>query len=236
MHPYPTARPSRPRARGFRILLLAIPWGIVSWSQGNAADTQPPSQALEQKQQEVERLQRELNQAQDELKQLKQENQRLRQQTTATPKTAKTAAPAKPAPPIATLPPLNANDLVDASDLVGHYQANPAAAAQRYEKKWIRVRGEIERFDTKLFIRTFDVLLVSPEPALSVVARFNYVDKYRSAYTKDRGRKLVATSAGNGQEFPLFELGQNVVLRCKCAGIRGQEVLLKDCEPVASQP
>lgn len=201
------------------------------------AEAPPDEDALRRKQQEVDQLKRDLEQAQEQLKKLEIENQRLRRQKATRPPAPGTpakaeatpAAAATATPPVSSLPPLGANEAIDVQELATHFATDPAAAARRYEGKTFGVRGELERFDTTLFLRTFHVVLVVPEGSTGVVGRFNYVGRYRSVYTTERGRKLVGNPEP-GQRPLSLETGQTVTLRGRCAGLKDGEVLFTACE------
>lgn len=217
-----------------RAIWLAVSLILLLATPAFAADAASAETDLKRKQEEVERLKRELdkaqtdlNKTQSDLKKLEKENERLRKEKTVLPPPAKApAAPAQPVKPIATLPPLGSDELVEVAEWVGHFRADPAAAAQRYDKKIIRLQGEIAGFDAQMLGRTYEVLLVSPDPALRVVCKFSYLEQdWRSVYTQDRGRKLVRTSQRGGEKV-LLEVGQTVTFKGRCLGLKKDELVL----------
>ena len=208
---------------------MAVSLALLSAGPARLADAQADQETeLRRKTEEVERLKQELLRAQDQLKKLKEDNERLRQEQAKPPAAAAPVAP-KPVTPLDTLPPLQADGLVDAHELAGHYKANPAAAGQRYEKKALRVRGQVARFATRLFFREYEVVLESPGSAGPVVCKFNYIDKFATVYTKQAGQLLVGRSTA-GAERKLFQLGETAVVRGKCAGLKDGLVTLTGCE------
>lgn len=218
------------------LILVAVATALVL-APARLAAADDSAAELKRKQEEVERLKRELDKAQSDVKRLQKENQRLRNDEAATPPAAAQPGPAKapvaltPAKPIATLPPLGPDEMVDLADLIGHYRTNPEAAAQRYHKKTFRIRGEVSRFDVKTFRRSYDVFLVSPDPAVRLVCEFNYAadNNTSSVYTAKRGSELVR-SMTRGTTFPILAIGDQVTIRGKCTGLEHGELVLSGCE------
>jgi hypothetical protein len=166
-----------------------------------------------------------------ELKQLRDENERLRQ---ARERAAQTpAAPArelKPVRPIAGLPPLTPETVVEAEELIGHFAAEPAAAAARYGRQTFHLKGEVERFNPARFTRGFTIVLASPDRAYSVVCQFNYVGRYQTVFMTRNGRTLTARYE-DGREVTLFEAGQTVVIAGRCAAAdKHGEIEFSRCE------
>lgn len=197
---------------------------------------------LEQLRSENERLRRQqektapaatpadVQRADEELRRLREENERLRQQAASGPAGVRGAV--VPVRPMAGLPPVTPETVVAVEELVGHYQADPAGAAARYDGKTFRVRGEVGRFHTALFRRQFTVLLVGGERGVSVACRFNYIDRYKTVFTTQNGRVLTARWE-SGREMPLLELGQTVVIAGRCRGVDAKGTLeLSRCELV----
>jgi hypothetical protein len=200
------------------------------------ADDEAAGADLKRKSEEVEKLRRDLDQKQRELEQLRKENERLRRDRKARPAAlpAAPARPATPAPsvtPIETLPPLARTEVVELHNLVGHFAANPAAATARYAKKTFRLKGEVARFDTKLVIRNYEVLLEAPDTPTLVLCTFNYVDRYAAVYTKQHGEMLVARTTG-GTEIPLHRIGDAVVILGTCQGLKHGEISFTGCQLV----
>jgi len=219
------------RATSFRLrILCAAVLCAVSCVgfDARAAQQAPPSDALKQKQEEVDRLQRDLDKARTDLKQLEQENKRLREEQS--PKKGVDVTPSAPvtARPIATLPPLAADETVDAVELAAHFLSDPAAAAQRYAGRLLRVKGEVERFDVKFVVRRYDLLLDTGHRDVAVSCGFNYVDKYRAVYTTRKGQTLTARFA-NSSEVDLLKIGESVVVQGRCKGFKNGEVILAGC-------
>jgi len=210
------------------VWLAGPPWQSV-------AQAPAPAQAaeLQQKAEDVERLRQQLEQAQRELERLEVENRRLKAEQAAPPpaRAGSPGAPARvspPAPPLATLPPLAAGETVAASDLAGHFRQDPSGATARYAKRTFRVRGVVDRFDTKLLVRNYDVVLEVPDQAFTVVCQFNYVKEHRAVYTKERGRLLVARSGERGERL-LLQVGQAVIITGKCGDAHDGQVVFRDC-------
>ncbi len=192
------------------------------------------NERLRQENEKKDRQQRETDQkkAQKELERLKKENERLRRQQELAPKSASPPArELKPVRPMSELPPLGKGAEVEADELAGHFAADPVAAAKRYDKQTFRVKGEVERFSTGLVTRNFSVLLASPDRGLTVKCRFNYIDQYRTVFTRQDARKLTARFEG-GSEVDLLEVGQPVVIEGKCAGLKDGDIVFNGCRLV----
>lgn len=184
---------------------------------------------LEQLRRDNERLRRQLptaappaapagtQRAAEELRRLREENARLRQRAARVPAPGAASA-AKPVRPLAGLPPVTPEMVVEVDELVGHFLADPAAAAARYAKKTFRVRGEVERFHTALLRRQFTVLLRGPDGGPPVACRFNYIDRYQTVFPTHYGQVLTARYE-SGRETPLLETGQVVVVAGRCGGL-----------------
>ena len=194
-----------------------------------AADDRDKDTELRRKTEEVERLKEALSRAQSDLKKTQQDNERLRKEQAKAPAAAPAPAPRKAVTPMATLPPVRPGDVVEADDLIGHFQANPAAAAQRYQKKVLRVKGQVARFSVKVMTRNYDVVFESGEKGVIPVFNFNYIDKWATVYTKQSGRTLVGRTSGR-TETTLMELGESVVIQGKCGGLKDGEIVFSHCE------
>ena len=155
--------------------------------------------------------------AAEELRRLREENARLRQRAARAPATG-AASESKPVRPMTGLPPVTPETVVEVDELVGHFLADPAAAAARYAKKTFRVRGEVERFHTALLRRQFTVLLRGADGGPPVACRFNYIDRYKTVFTTQNGRVLTARY-DSGRETTLLETGQGVVIAGRCGGL-----------------
>ena len=101
----------------------------------------------------------------------------------------------------------------------------------------LRVRGAIEHFEPKLFVRKYHVILASPEKFIRVVCTFDYPNELKTVYSTERGQKLVGQSADNKQ-VTLLQTGQTIVVRGKCKGIdldcirRRSSVVTRKCSGV----
>lgn len=186
--------------------------------------------ALKQKTEEVNRLRQDLDKQEAELKRLKQENERLRKQKTPPPAASSASAqPATPVTPIASLPPLADGAIVEVVELTGHFNAEPAAAAERYAGKRLKVRGEIQRFSRGMVTRDYSIILTSGDPALTVICSFKYEDAYKSVYEKNHGAELAARTT-SGSELAIARIGETVTVTGRCKGLKKGEIHFTGCE------
>jgi hypothetical protein len=164
-----------------------------------------------------------------ELQRLKEENERLaREVKPATP--IPEPAVAKPSRSIEQLPEVKDGDVMDARDLVLYYQTDAAGADRRFRKKTFQIKGVVDKFEPRMFVRLYDVLLQSPEKSVGVVCKFSYADRWNAVYTKDRGRLLVAKDKRS--EDRLLEVGDSVTIRARCEGLKGSDLVFSHCELV----
>ena len=188
----------------------------------------PKDAELRRKAEEVDRLKAELDRAQSELKRLKQDNERLR---TERAQMVPAPAPAKPSKPLVEVPPVKSDDVVDVRDLVLYYKADAAAADARFKKKTFRITGTVERFNPKMFLRKYDVILESPDKAIKVAGNFDYADNFNAVVTQKRGQNLVALVGRNG-EMDLMKAGDVIILKGTCQGLSDSFVDFSGCVQV----
>jgi hypothetical protein len=185
----------------------------------------------QQDKQEREKLEREKKADEKELDRLKKENEQLRkEQQSAVEAASKPARELKPAPPVGNMPPLTKDTVVEAEVLVAQFLAEPAAAAARYNDQVFRVTGEPERFSAKVFVRDFDVLLLSPDRNVMLKCSFNYIEKsWSSVFTEQSGRKLTARYPSGRKEL-LAETGQRITILGRCQGLKKDELGFDRCQ------
>lgn len=197
-------------------------------------------QELERKAAELEKLKKELNKSEVEKEQIKKEKEEAETEkrqlqkakedaeTKAAKALAAPPAPARVSPPMASLPLLKEGEVVDSVDLLNHYLAEPAAAAQRYGKEHLLVRGEIVGFSKPMFVRPYKILLKTGDPVKRVVCTLYPTDQYRAVYPSKNGTVLVGLTAREA-EVPLFKVGQTVVIEGTCKGANDEGVHLGSC-------
>ncbi len=177
--------------------------------------------------QELERKEAELEKLKGQLHETKGENLRLKQQAeaaTVIPIEAQHASPA-----LASLPPLQSGEVVDALDLFNHYRADVNAAAQRYGKKTLLVRGTVIGFDKPLFARPYHILLRTTDRSGRVICKFELPDKFNAAFTVKNGTELVGES-GSRARVTLAKVGDEITVQGTCKGFSDGSVILTGCE------
>ena len=142
-------------------------------------------------------------------------------------------APEPAARPVAELPPVKPDEVMDTAELLQQFRTDPPRATRRYLNKSFRVRGVIERFEPKLFIRKYDVILESPDRFVHAIAGFDYPSDYRAIYTTQRGQTLVGKPAENS-ELTLMRVGQKIILEGKCKGARDTDIVFSGCRLISS--
>lgn len=205
---------------------------------------------LERKEAELERLRKQMQEAQAETRRLEQDRQRAEMerqrlaQKAAELEQAREAAERKAAaltaaaasrepvpvhtsPPIASLPPLEKGAVVDALDLANHYRTEAAAATRRYEAGLIHVKGEVVRFEKPPFLRHYVIHLKTPDAEWKVAARVYPPESHAAVFTARGGDELVATTSA-GARFVIARVGEKVLIRGRCKGVRDHTVWLGD--------
>ena len=141
---------------------------------------------------------------------------------------AQSGATAYTAPPMESLPPLKPGKPVSSTDLLAHYAADPVTAGTRYGKGRITVEGEIVGFDKPPFIRPYELLLKTGDPARRVVCDIEPPSEYKAVYPAKSGTVLVGITTG-GDKVTLLRVGQPVVIEGRCGGLHGPNVTLDGC-------
>jgi hypothetical protein len=211
----------------------------VAWKQLAApARQRHQAEARKQKEAEIQKLKQDLARAESEAAVL---NEGDGQTPSPTRSRAKKSAdpPRAPEPaarPVAELPPVKPGEVLDADELLLQFTTDPPGTTRRYRNKSFRVQGVIDRFEPKLFIRKYDVILESPDRFVRVVAGFDYPNDYRAIYTTQRGQTLVGKPTENS-ELTMMRVGQKIVLEGKCKGARDGEIAFTGCRLIsASEP
>ena len=190
---------------------------------------------LERKEKELERLKTELSAAKGETVRLKKEkDEAVAKAATAVAAAGTDVAVAHVSPPLATLAPLQAGEVVDAMDLANHYRADAGAAAARYGRQRIRVRGEVIGFEKPMFVRPYRILLKGPDRQTRVVCTIRPPDTYKAVFTINAGTQLVGLTA-NETRVALARIGDTVCLEGKCTGLEGNLVELSAGALVSAQ-
>lgn len=197
----------------------------LEWRERELRQLEQENERLRQRQAQEERQRQEQEQqkTQHELEGLRRENERLRQEQHRPERAASVPAPAvelRPTTAVQDAPPLTEGTVVPAEELVAHFVTEPEPARTRYADRTFRVRGEVDRFDRAMVTRAFSVMLRSPDRATSVKFAFNYVDQYRTVFTAQDGRLLVARDE-KGRETTLFTVGEPVTFEGRCQGLKG---------------
>jgi hypothetical protein len=202
-------------------LFAALSGALISVCAADSAPT--GDQDLRRKTQEVERLQQELERAQKDLRRLEQENEKLRQQPPTT-------VPL-PSVEVTQLPPLQKGETADVRDLVAQFHSDPDAAGRRYDRQRFQVKGTIEAFELVLFESRYRVRLTSPTPEYQVTCGFYYGNRYQSVFRRHEGKELVGRIDDRAVQ-PILRVGQPVVIRGKCTGLKAGEIRFTGCELV----
>lgn len=224
-----------PGYRYLMVLTVLTAWGCTAGSPANAAEAADPETVRKQAAQ-IEELQRQLQQAQEELRRMQAA------EPAPNPSNSPVAPPAhlerktaQPAPEEeldwAALPELTRTTVVSAEDLARHFQTAPVQAKQRYRGKTFLVKGTVVGFGLPKLVRRYDLELKSPEDAVSLTCRFDYVDRYRTVYAEADGRTLVGRIGQNSIQV-LSRRGEEVVIQGRCRGLKRNRLEFTDCERI----
>jgi hypothetical protein len=202
----------------------------IAWKELSASLRQRyQTEARKRKQAEIQKLKQDLARAEEEAARLNPADGNVEPQKPKRPEKvesspARSLTPEGPAKTIAELPSLKPDEIMDATELVQQFNSDPSGADRRYRNKTFRVRGVIERFEPRMFVRKYDVILGSPDRFVRIVAGFDYPNDYRTVFATEHGQKLVGKPAGN-QEVVMMCVGQTIVLQGKCKGARDTEIV-----------
>jgi hypothetical protein len=195
---------------------------------------------LKRKSDEIEKLRQELSRQEQQLNQLKRDNEALKQERARTPPPPAVPAPvvqpvsptrplpppaaaANPSKPLIDVPPVTEDQVVEASDLGLYYRSDPTAADARFKGKVFRVRGTVKRFAPKVLIRDYHVIVATADPFLDVSFLFGYRPEWKSVYSANRGRDLVATV--DRGKLTLMKSGEVVTIQGECEGLKDNEIV-----------
>jgi hypothetical protein len=197
------------------------------------------AEARRKKQAEVEKLKQDLARAEAEAAKLNRTEDQPKRAATppvaaaveSSVATTTRANPPGPSKPAGNPTPLKNDDIVDAAELVQQFKTDSVAAEETCQKKTFRVKGVVQRFEAKLFLRQYGVILESPEKFMRVVLRFDYPDDYKSIYTIQNGQALVGRPAEN-KLVTLMTVGDAVVVQGRCKGLHDAEIAFTGCKIV----
>jgi len=194
------------------------------------------TEARKRKEEEIQKLKQDLARAEAEAARLKEddgqpESGRQPQPEKTGSLSARRTTGEERGRPLAELPPLQPDEILDATELTKQFKTDPTGVNRRYDKKIFRVKGVIERFEPKMFVRKYDVLLESSDRFVRVVAVFDYPNDCKTVFTTHRGQTLVGKPAEN-KRVTLLQAGQTIVLRGKCKAARDTEIVFTGCELV----
>jgi hypothetical protein len=194
---------------------------------GPAADQEPldtHDAAILRKLTEIERLKADLLRAEQELQLLQQGVQppTLGSSPTATP------APIVPPSSLASLPPLTPDTVLTIDELATQFRSEPAAAQARYQKRTFLVRGRVTRFSPGVARRHYDLILEPAARGTLVIARCDYLDRYRAVFTRDNGQTL-RVRVDEREESLLLRAGDAIEFRGRCEGIKDGAIHFSRC-------
>ena len=161
-----------------------------------------------------------------EVDQLKAEMEKLKAAMAGT-----NAPPQKPPPPVKSLPPLRKDEVLSAETLVGHFRTDTAAAEKRYDKKRIRVEGEISTVYVWPFVRNYTVRLRTSDRNWTVECLFGMPAEFNVIYTAKKGQRVVAETR-TGVQATLAVVGDTVVIEGRCTGMKDDSVTMRECQIV----
>ena len=205
----------------------------ISWKELEpGSQRRYQTEAQKQKETEIQKLKQDLARAEAEAARLDQNEgpPRLKSSTPTGPSgpPARLVTREEPAKPAAELPPLQPGETVDVAGLVQQFKNDPSGTELRYRKKIVRVQGVIERFEPRMFLRKYEVLLASPDRFVRVIAVFDYPDDFKTVYTRQRGQTLVGKPAEN-KEVTLMQSGQTLLFQGRCKHARDAEIVFTGC-------
>lgn len=210
------------------VLISCFGFGLTEPARGQ--DGPAKQEEHRRKAAAVEKLKDELSRAQKELERLQKENEQLRREKSQAGPGAPAVAP-KPSRPLVELPVIDEHAVVNARDLALYYEADPAAADQRFKNKRFRITGTVEGFNPKLFAQQYEVYLEAPDKQTKIACGFRYREDYTAVVTRRRGQELAARNERGGEGL-LLKVGDVVTVQGRCKGLSEGAVELAGCEVV----
>lgn len=137
-------------------------------------------------------------------------------------KPAPLPVPTRKVPAVAALPPVEEGAQIDSEVLAAYYQAEKAAADERFRGKKLVVRGEIVGFTGALFRRNYRVILQGADKGTRVICDLMPPEQYKSVFTVKDGAELVGLVGET--RVPIARLGNTAVVEGKCKGWKDNSV------------
>jgi hypothetical protein len=212
-------------------LLLAL---ALSLTLSRADETVPISkerlQELERKAADADRLQRELDARNAEIERLKGQKPTAasrKGETWLPPAAVKAAEKSPPTPPIATVQPVRPDEVVSVNDLLNHYASDPAAAAARYGKKMLTIRGVITELDKTMFLSTYTAAFRVPGVDQRIECEFTPDREFTRVYLTSDKERIIGETYTLRRTFAVVDT--EVVVRGRCTGAKGRVIKLDGC-------
>jgi len=210
------------------VILLALP----AKAQDDVSISKARLQELERKEAELEKLRNQLNAEKPAPAPAVPPSSVKGTNTTGVglapaPASVPPAAPTPASPASATLPPLGADEVVSAIDLAAQYEQDRAAADKRYRKKSFSVQGEIERFEKRLFGRSYSILMKTGGSKLRVVCEVYPPEPYTVVFTASHDSEIVGMFGENRQV--LAKADSIAIAQGECKGLDGATITIKGC-------
>ncbi len=137
-------------------------------------------------------------------------------------------------PALAALPPLKPGDVVDALDLMNHYRADAAGAAQRYGQQRVRVRGVVTGFEKPVLVTPYVIFLWTTERTWRIQCSVNPPREFKATYPAQHGETVVGVTT-SGARITLVRVGQTVEIEGACRGLKEQTLTLGSATLVATE-
>lgn len=142
------------------------------------------------------------------------------------PAAVEAASKAPPTPDMATLPALTPETVVSVVDLIHHFQVDPVAAEARYKKKAFLLQGVVAELDKSMTSRNYDVIFRQPGTVLKAKVKTTPPARFDvTVLVDDRASIEGRTSGGKAR---LVEVGQTVILTCRCESFSKDTITLSD--------
>ena len=114
-------------------------------------------------------------------------------------------------------------EVVQASDLLNHYAADPAAADRRYKKQNFKIRGIITDVDKVLMVSPYRVFFRVPGNGLKVLCDVRSPERFSKVYVSGNRERVVGETFS--EIVTLARVGEEVTLQGRCGGWKDGTVI-----------
>jgi len=188
-------------------------------------------EALKRQAQEAVRLSEELQRVREELERLREPQRAAPERVVGEPSPVSRPAgiPSGESVPVVAAelpPPADPSTTLEATDIIRHFAMNPQAAAERYRRTGVRLRGTISAFAKPAFRRDYEIVFRTAAGQLT--CRVAPPQHFNAVFTTRSGLALTGRT-DRGAEVELFKVGDTVEIQGSGQGMKDGTILFTRC-------